>query len=337
MPHYRAASPARPVLSATLADAGLATHGERAGAVLFAAALTGAASQLSLTVPWTAIPFTMQPIAVLLAGAVLGARLGALSQVLYLALGVTGASMFALSPVLAPGVARLLGPTGGFLLMFPLAAFTSGWLADRGWTRSYAGAVATLVAGLVVLYAGGASWLAALAGPASVATLWPFVAADLVKAAAGGGGAADFGAGARGAPLAGTARSAASLRPKIRQYWKGRNVSSQSRVSPARAASRSITVASTRSVALGPGPESPGLKSTTPRRPVPFNDSPRFRNHATRSSISWTTPTTRTPSRAIAGRWGSLPRPSTGRTLPRPSRCTRRVIAASISGCTSCA
>ncbi len=184
MPHYRAASEACPVLTGTPAGARLATYGERAGAVLFAAVLTGAASQFSLTVPWTLIPFTMQPVAVLLAGAVLGARLGALSQVLYLALGVTGASMFALSPVLAPGMARLLGPTGGFLLMFPLAAFTTGWLVDRGWTRSYAGAAATLGAGLVVLYAGGASWLAALAGPPSVAALWPFVAADLVKAAA---------------------------------------------------------------------------------------------------------------------------------------------------------
>jgi biotin transport system substrate-specific component len=184
MLHYRAASEACPVLSGTPAGTRLATHGERAGAVLFAAALTGAASQLSLTVPWTAIPFTMQPVAVLLTGAVLGARLGALSQVLYLALGVTGASMFALSPVLAPGAARLLGPTGGFLLMFPLAAFAAGWLADRGWTRSYAGAAVTLVAGLVVLYVGGASRLAVLAGAASVATLWPFVIADLVKAAA---------------------------------------------------------------------------------------------------------------------------------------------------------
>jgi len=153
----------------------------RAGAVLFAAVLTGAAAQLAVTVPWTAVPFTLQPVAVVLAGAVLGARLGALSQTLYLALGVTGAAMFALSPVLAPGVARLVGPTGGFLLAFPLAAFATGWLADRGWTRSYAGAVAAMLGGLAVLYAGGGLWLAALAGPSSLVTLWAFAAADLVK------------------------------------------------------------------------------------------------------------------------------------------------------------
>lgn len=187
MPHYRASSsPASLSLVAAAADrtgSQLAAAGVRAGTVLFAVALTGAASQLSVTVPWTAVPFTMQPVAVLLAGAVLGARLGALSQALYLLLGTTGAAMFALSPVLAPGMARLLGPTGGFLMAFPLAAFAAGWLADRGWTRSFLGAAASMAAGLAVLYLGGASWLALVAGPASVSTLWAFAATDLVKVA----------------------------------------------------------------------------------------------------------------------------------------------------------
>lgn len=186
MSHYRAA-PTRTSVSlvgsaADRAASRLAAHGVRAGAVLFAAVLTGAAAQLSVTSPWTAVPFTMQPVAVLLAGAVLGARLGALSQALYLVMGVTGASMFALSPVLAPGLARLLGPTGGFLMAFPVAAFAAGWLADRGWTRTCAGALASMAAGLVVLYALGASWLAVLAGPTSLNALWAFAAADVVKA-----------------------------------------------------------------------------------------------------------------------------------------------------------
>jgi biotin transport system substrate-specific component len=191
MPHYRA-TPAGASVSlvesaADRAASRLAAHGVRAGAVLFAAVLTGAAAQLSVTSPWTAVPFTMQPVAVLLAGAVLGARLGALSQALYLVMGVTGASMFALSPVLAPGLARLLGPTGGFLLAFPVAAFAAGWLADRGWTRTYAGALASMAAGLVMLYALGASWLAVLAGPASLNALWAFAAADAVKAVVAAG------------------------------------------------------------------------------------------------------------------------------------------------------
>ena len=191
MPHYRATSATAPLsLVASAADrAGsrLAAQGVRAGAVLFAVGLTGASSQLSVTVPWTAVPFTMQPVAVLLAGAVLGARLGLLSQVLYLFLGVTGAAMFALSPVLAPGLARLLGPTGGFLMAFPLAAFATGWLAERGGTRTYAGALGSMAAGLVVLYAGGASWLALVADPASLGALWAFAASDVVKAAVAAG------------------------------------------------------------------------------------------------------------------------------------------------------
>lgn len=183
--HYRAAA-ARSLVDAVAARAGseAAAFAVRAGAVVFATALTGAAAQLSVPVPWTAVPFTMQPAALLLAGAVLGARLGAMSQALYLLLGVTGAAMFALSPALAPGLARLVGPTGGFLLAFPAAAYTVGALADRAWTRTFPGALAAMSAGLGVLYAGGAAWLAMAAGPAALATLWPFAASDLVKVAA---------------------------------------------------------------------------------------------------------------------------------------------------------
>ncbi len=151
--------------------------------MLFATAATATAAQVSVTVPWTAVPFTLQPIAVLLAGAVLGARLGMLSQVIYLALGITGASMFALSPVLAPGLARLLGPTGGFLMAYPLAAFAAGRLADRGWTRTCAGAAGAMLAGLAVIYAGGAAWLTLLAGPSALGPLAAFVVVDLVKVA----------------------------------------------------------------------------------------------------------------------------------------------------------
>ncbi|MGE0359540.1 MAG: biotin transporter BioY [Vicinamibacterales bacterium] len=185
--HYRAtAVPARSLVAAAAARAGseAAAFGVRAGAVLFAAVLTGAAAQLSVPVPWSAVPFTMQPVAVLLAGAVFGARLGAMSQALYLLFGVTGAAMFALSPVLAPGLARLVGPTGGFLLAFPAAACAVGALADRAWTRTFAGALAAMSAGLGVLYASGAVWLAIVAGPGALATLWVFAASDLVKVAA---------------------------------------------------------------------------------------------------------------------------------------------------------
>ena len=177
MSNLRAAAPA----TAARPDARLASAGVAAGAVLFATALTGAASQVSMTLPGTMIPFTMQPVAVLLAGAVLGARLGAASQALYLAAGIVGASMFAWSPVLLPGAARLLGPTGGFLMAFPVAAFVTGVLSDRGLTRRYTGAVLSLAAGALALYAGGIAWAMVTLPGASLAAFLPYAAADAVK------------------------------------------------------------------------------------------------------------------------------------------------------------
>lgn len=158
-----------------------------AGTVTGAAVLTAAAAQVSVTLPGSPIPFTLQPMAVLLAGVVLGARQGALSQVLYLAAGVTGASAFAWSPVLLPGAARLLGPTGGFLLAFPVAAAVAGLLSNRGVTRGVVATMAAMAAGLVALYAGGIAW-ASLFVPAAtsagvVATFAPYAMADLVKVA----------------------------------------------------------------------------------------------------------------------------------------------------------
>lgn len=170
----------RAAASATLRADRAARLGVQAGAVLFATALTGAASQVSVTLPGTVVPFTLQPLAVLLAGVVLGSRLGALSQVLYLTVGVAGASMFAWSPVLLPGAARLLGPTGGFLLAFPVAAFVAGLVADRGLARRPLGAALAMLAGGGVLYAGGAAWLAAFA-PVAAWSLVPYAAADAVK------------------------------------------------------------------------------------------------------------------------------------------------------------
>lgn len=170
----------RAAASAILRADRAARLGVLGGAVLFATALTAAASQVSMTLPGTVVPFTLQPLAVLLAGVVLGSRLGALSQALYLAAGVAGASMFAWSPVLLPGAARLMGPTGGFLLAFPAAAFVAGFVADRGFARRPLGAAVAMLAGGGVLYAGGGAWLAAFA-PAAAWSLAPYAAADAVK------------------------------------------------------------------------------------------------------------------------------------------------------------
>ena len=155
----------------------------RVASVLFIAALTAAAAQVSMPLSFTAVPFTFQPMVVLLGGLALGPRLGAASQLLYLAAGVAGLPVFAASPLLPPGALRLLGPTGGYLLVYPLAAFLVGALAQRGFDRRYATSVLAMMAGLSVVYLGGALWLSASVGmqAALVTGVLPFVAADIVK------------------------------------------------------------------------------------------------------------------------------------------------------------
>ena len=161
---------------------------QRLGAVLFVTVLTIVAAQISIPLPFTPVPFTFQPMVVLVGAAALGARLGAGAQVLYLALGLAGVPVFAASAVLPQGGLRLLGPTGGYLLAYPIAAFVAGWLAERGFDRRYATAVLAMVCGLAIVFAGGVSWLAlAPVGRASgwagalAAGFYPFIAADVVK------------------------------------------------------------------------------------------------------------------------------------------------------------
>lgn len=151
--------------------------------VAFVAILTAAASQLSFPLPFTPVPFTIQPMIVLIGGAALGSRLGALSQTLYLTLGIVGLPVFAFSPELPQGFARLLGPTGGYLMAYPLAACITGWLAERGFDRHYGTSILAMSAGLSVIFVGGVLWLANMVGwPAALATgLYPFIGVDIVK------------------------------------------------------------------------------------------------------------------------------------------------------------
>jgi len=165
---------------------------ERACAMAIVTALTAIAAQVSIPLPFTPVPFTMQPMIVLLGGAALGARLGASSQALYLLLGIAGLPVFAASATLPPGAARLLGPTGGYLMSYPLAAFVAGWLAERGFDRRYLSAVVAMAAGLAVVFACGLVWLAVVAQPsigirdALAAGFFPFVLADGLKLLAAG-------------------------------------------------------------------------------------------------------------------------------------------------------
>jgi biotin transport system substrate-specific component len=178
----------------TRSDAGTSVV-TRAVAVLFFAALTAAAAQISVPLPFTQVPFTFQPTVVLLSGLVLGPRLGAASQVLYLAAGIAGLPVFAASATLPPGVWRLFGPTGGYLMSYPLAAFVVGALARRGFDRRYLTSIVAMALGLVVIYTCGTVWLAyasvgrtAIGLASAFATgVAPFVIADIVKLAAAAG------------------------------------------------------------------------------------------------------------------------------------------------------
>jgi biotin transport system substrate-specific component len=158
---------------------------EQAAAVVAVALLTAVAAQISVPLPFTPVPFTFQPMVVLVGAAALGSRRGAASQMLYLAMGLAGLPVFAASP-LPQGIARLLGPTGGYLMSYPFAAFVAGLLAERGFDRRYFTFVLAMIAGLAVVFTGGVAWIAltqpvrGIAG-ALAAGFYPFVLPDLTK------------------------------------------------------------------------------------------------------------------------------------------------------------
>jgi biotin transport system substrate-specific component len=156
--------------------------------VLFVTVLTASAAQLSFPLPFTPVPFTIQPMIVLVGAAVLGSRLGAAAQTFYLMLGIAGVPVFAFSPELPQGVARLLGPTGGYLMTYPIAAYVTGLLAERGLDRHYLTSILAMSVGLSVIFLGGVLWIARVAGiETALATgLYPFIIVDIIKVVAAG-------------------------------------------------------------------------------------------------------------------------------------------------------
>jgi biotin transport system substrate-specific component len=157
----------------------------RVASVAFGVTLTAAAAQFTMPLPFTAVPFALTPIAVLVTGMALGARLGAATQALYLLAGMAGLSVFVPSATLPPGAARLVGPTAGFLWAYPVAAFATGWLAQRGWDRKYSTSALAMVAGLAIIYLGGASWYTATITHSLSVTMatsiLPFAPIDVAK------------------------------------------------------------------------------------------------------------------------------------------------------------
>ena len=182
MPHT---APVPTLLDRSLAHSSLAGP-IRLAAVGLAVAVTSAAAQFTTPAPFTAVPFVLTPLAVVLSGAALGSRMGALSQALYVLLGALGLAVFAPSVTLPPGALRLIGPTGGYLLAYPLAAFVAGRLAERGWGRRYVSSFGAMLAGMLVIHLGGVAWLAlaytsSLTSAVAMGSL-QFLAGDIAKA-----------------------------------------------------------------------------------------------------------------------------------------------------------
>src|ERR1700690_4274058 len=125
------------------------------GASLFVALC----ARITIPLPFTPVPLTVQNFGVLLVGLLLGSRRGFAALALYLAEGAMGMPVF--SPLGPGGIAQLLGPTGGFLLTYPLVAWVAGYVMERG-RRSFARAVIGGLLGEVLLFTGGLAWLAVL-------------------------------------------------------------------------------------------------------------------------------------------------------------------------------
>lgn len=152
-----------------------------AGLVILGSLLVAALAQIEIHLtPY--VPITGQTFGVLLVGAALGSVRGGLSMGLYLAQGAAGLPFFAGA---ASGVPGFAFPTGGYLWGFVIAAALVGYLAERGWDRSFASAVGAMFIGELIIFAVGVPWLANALGlsveQALAGGLYPFVIGDTIK------------------------------------------------------------------------------------------------------------------------------------------------------------
>jgi biotin transport system substrate-specific component len=138
-------------------------------------------ARITIPLPFTPVPLTVQNFGVLLVGLLLGSRRGFAALILYLAEGAMGMPVF--SPLGPGGVAQLLGVTGGYLLAYPFVAGLAGFIFERG-TKSFARAAIAGLLAEILLFAGGVTWLYvtthSLAKAAYLGLYW-FVAAEIIK------------------------------------------------------------------------------------------------------------------------------------------------------------
>jgi len=149
--------------------------------------LMAAFARITIPLPFTPVPITGQTFGVLLTGALLGRKRGALAMLIYLVEGVAGLPVFAggLSAWSAwsVGVPVIIGPTAGYLFSYPLAAYLVGLFAERNWDRGFWRACIAMLAGEGVIYLIGVAWLAIYIGPQLALPLGflPFIPGDALK------------------------------------------------------------------------------------------------------------------------------------------------------------
>jgi biotin transport system substrate-specific component len=158
-------------------------YSKQAAIVIAASLFVAVCARVTVPLPFTPVPLTLQNFGVLAVGLLLGSRRGFAALALYLVEGALGLPVFSPSIVLGVGIARLLGPTGGFLLAYPLVAFVAGYIYEHS-SRRFGWAAVSAVAAELVLFASGLGWLAVLTHSVSLALkfgLYWFVFAEVIK------------------------------------------------------------------------------------------------------------------------------------------------------------
>jgi biotin transport system substrate-specific component len=150
------------------------------GLVIGFSLLTAAAAQV--VIPIGPIPITGSTFAVLLTGALLGSRLGAMAMIAYLVEGASGLPFFA---GFHGGLLHLMGPTGGYLIAFPAAAYITGAFAEHGWDRRFISAAAAMAIGSAIIMLSGWAWFSVLMHTSPMLTVYAtvvkFIPGDIIK------------------------------------------------------------------------------------------------------------------------------------------------------------